>query len=437
MSENATDVPRVLIVTSNNFNLQAGGGITLSNLFRAWPSEALANLHEDPTIPDTSVCANFFRLTGREVQWAWPFSAVESIVSPRRVEQATNALAMPGSPRGWKRRLVGDGIPRDVHISAPLGSWIEAFRPQLVYGFLGSMAQMRIVRRIADRWKLPIAIHVMDDWPAVIYREGILSPILRPAVLHEFRGLLRRAAARLVISKAMAEEYERRYRYTFRVFHNALDITEWVPQARMDWRLRGRATIRYVGSIVGEAQRDALRDVVDAVASLRAAGRDVTLSVHAPESQTAVLRTWNLAADVLRIDGVPNPAMVPRLLGEADILVLPFNFDAVSRKYLKLSMPTKVPAYMVSATPILVYGPPEIATVQYAVRDGWGDCVTQRDGGALQDAIDRLVSDVAHREQLGRRASELARANHDAESVSLAFLSALTDAAARVSVGGE
>jgi len=57
--------PRVLVITSNNFNLRAGGGITLTNLFRGWPAHRLANLHEDSTPPDRSVCANFFQLTRR------------------------------------------------------------------------------------------------------------------------------------------------------------------------------------------------------------------------------------------------------------------------------------------------------------------------------------------------------------------------------------
>ena len=40
------DYPRILVVTGNNFNLVTGGGITLTNLFRGWPADRLANLHD-------------------------------------------------------------------------------------------------------------------------------------------------------------------------------------------------------------------------------------------------------------------------------------------------------------------------------------------------------------------------------------------------------
>ena len=55
------DFPRILVVTSNNFNQVTGGGITLTNLFRGWPADRIANLHEDPTPEDDSVCRRFYR----------------------------------------------------------------------------------------------------------------------------------------------------------------------------------------------------------------------------------------------------------------------------------------------------------------------------------------------------------------------------------------
>lgn len=38
------DYPRVLIV-GQAFNLSAGGGITLSNLFAGWPKDRMATIH--------------------------------------------------------------------------------------------------------------------------------------------------------------------------------------------------------------------------------------------------------------------------------------------------------------------------------------------------------------------------------------------------------
>lgn len=421
-------LPRVLVITSNNFNLQGGGGITLTNLFRGWPPDRIANIHEDGTAPDRAVCPSEFRLSRREVHWSWPFSLIE----PRGVDASnvedTRALAVPAVNHGWKRRLVGDGVPRDVAISPALESWIDAFHPDLAYSFLGSTAQIRLMNQVADRWHVPVAVHIMDDWPAVIYTEGVFGPFLRKGILREFQATLARAAVRMVICDAMAREYRQRYGRSFLPFQNALDMREWSAVARRRWDIGRPAVVRYVGSILAEAQRNALKDVCDVVAELQAENVDVRMEVHSPGSQTEPLTRWDYRPGVLRIEAAPSPHDVPRLLSEADVLLLPFNFDALSRRYIRLSMPTKVPAYMISGTPILAYGPPEIATIEYAAQLGWAETVTDRNPETLKHALRTLVTDGGRREELGRRAMALARERHELTSVRAAFWRALADA---------
>lgn len=430
------ELPRVLVATSNNFNLRGGGGITLTNLFRGWPRERLANVHEDATPPDRSVCDNFFRLTRREVQWVWPFSIVEPRAAAR-AGNGTNALEPSGPDHTWKRRLVGDGVPRDVKLSPELTAWIEAFRPQMVYGFLGSTAQMRLMREIADRWQVPAAIHIMDDWPSVIYSEGWLGPLLRPLALREFRHLVDRAAVRLGISRAMADEYTSRYGHPFAAFHNALNMAEWSTAAKTSWSVGAPAVVRYVGSLWPDAQQRAMRQACEAVASLREHGVNVTMHVHAPVDQARPLRQWGFSEEVLRLERSPDASAVPELLARADILILPFNFDVASLKYMRLSMPTKVPAYMISGTPVLVYGPASAATVAYASEGGWAATVTTEGAAPLATALESLLGDEARRASLAKRAMELARRDHDESRVRPAFWATLAAAVPAPQGSGE
>lgn len=421
----------MLVVTSNNFNLRGGGGITLTNLFRGWPADRLANLHEDSTPEDRSVCTNSMRLTGREVSWSWPLSMLESRVTGRDRSEGTTAIGQgpPTAGRRLKRWVVSDGLPRSVTISPELERWIDAFRPQLVYGFLGSIAQLRLMRVIADRWQVPLAIHIMDDWADSLYREGLFAPLLRRTMMREFSEVLDRTVLRLAICEPMAREYERRYGGSYQVFHNALQMDEWRKEARHDWSVGRPATIRYIGSILGEAQRDSLRDVADAVVQMRAAGRDVRLSIMSPGEQTQALRDWGLPAEALAIEPAPSPDRVPRLMSEADINLLPFNFDSASARYLRFSMPTKIPAYMISGSPILVYGPATLASVQYALASKWAHVITARGTQHLIPAIERLLDDEAYRRELGERAQRRAEEAHEIGTVRERFWGALTAAA--------
>jgi glycosyltransferase involved in cell wall biosynthesis len=321
--------------------------------------------------------------------------------------------------------LFGDGVPRDAALTEPLRTWLREFSPQVVYSFLGSMAQIRLTQALVHEAGAPHVIHIMDDWPSVIYTQGLFGPYLRRTVLKEFLELLRTARARLAICEEMCEEYRTRYGHTFQTFHNALDMQEWLRAGRQNWMAGTPFVVRYAGSILSEGQREGLLAVCMAVARLRRTGMNIRISVHAPLGTAQYLKAH--CAEELAIEGPPDPRSIQMLLASADLLVLPFNTDAWSAKYLRLSMPTKAPAYMASGTPILVYGPSEIAPVRHAIRYGWADVVTRND--ELERAIARLVNAPQERERLAQRARAVAAEQYDAARVRVAFQHVLKEAA--------
>jgi glycosyltransferase involved in cell wall biosynthesis len=418
---NGRPLPRVLVVTSNNFNTVTGGGITLTNLFRGWASGRIANVHEDPTPPDYTACQNFYRLSTDEIPWVWPFALCQP-------KGGTGALAngVPQGKRGaasLSRILLGDGIPRRVHLTDRFRSWIDQFRPELIYSFLGSMAQIRMTRELVHYTHAALAIHVMDDWPEVVYRRGLFGPLLRQVVLKEFQQLLRISSARFGICEEMCKEYQRRYGYTFLPFHNALDIGQWIEGGRKAWAAGRPFIVCYAGSILREGQRESLRDVCIAVENMARAGVSIQMHVYSPSGQTEYLK--NGAFSSLMLTEPPAADAIIPVLSGADVLVLPFNFDSASARYLRYSMPTKIPAYMASGSPVLVYGPSEIASVAYAESEGWAFVLTRRGAIEVEKALRTLMDDAALREHLGRRGQELARRRHDAAQVRAEFQSAL------------
>lgn len=419
--------PRILVVTSNNFNLVTGGGITLTNLFHGWPAGRIANLHEDSLPPDDSVCRIFYRLSGREIRAMWHLPLFASSTSVTTLPASNTAVSRMAR---ISRVVFGDGVPRTFKMSDELERWLIEFQPELIYSFLGSMAQIRVTTGIMNTHNAPLAIHIMDDWPAVIYRHGFIAPILRRTVMREFRVLLESATVRLGICDEMCEDYQRRFGFKFLAFHNAIDIREWQQHARKNWEIRTPFVIRYAGSVVQEAQRNALREICLAVRNLRAEGYDVEMSIHSPAIQRAYLTEF--VSTGVRLTDPPEPHSIAQLLSAADLLVLPFNFDGKSAEYMRLSMPTKIPAYMASGTPILVYGPDSLAPVRYAKTAGWAYVITDSGVDNVQAALKALITDSALRELHARRAQSIAAERHDSRRVRAAFQSALAHAARKL-----
>ena len=427
------DYPRILVVTGNNFNLVTGGGITLTNLFRGWTADRIANVHDDATSVDRTVCKNFYRLTEKEIRWVWPFSMVRGLYEHfKRVAGGTagpayaQSVSVGTSSIETARRFIGDSIPKRACLTHDLTAWVNEFRPTLLYGFLGSLEQVDLTRQLAKRWAIPLVVHMMDDWPAVLHTGGLLGPVIGPILRRELNATLREAVVRFAICEQMCEEYQQRYGHPFLPFQNALDVERWLPHARTNWKAGAPFVLRYVGSIVPDGQRESLRDLARAVARLSAEGTDVQLWIHSPSHESAYLR--DLSSHAVRIEGPPDPNSIAALLAGTDLLVLPYNFDARSARYIRLSLPTKAPAYMISGTPILVYAPGDVATARYATKEGWGCVVASRGEEQLMVAVRTLMENESLREQLGRRAQQVALARHDASVVKSAFWAALCEA---------
>ena len=108
---------------------------------------------------------------------------------------------------------------------------------------------------------------------------------------------------------------------------------------------------------------------------------------------------------------------------------MPVDFTKVSIERMRYSMFAKIPAYMMSGTPILVYGPPEVASVEYAIKNKWAYVVAKKDEKALKDAIIDLASNPTLRERLRRRAQEIGIRDFDANKIRQRFHTALAKAA--------
>lgn len=238
------------------------------------------------------------------------------------------------------------------------------------------------------------------------------------------------AAARLAICDEMAEAYRLRYGQPFLSFQNAIDVGFWGRYAKTDLATSGQVRVVYIGSVFPFAQLESLVDCCRAVQSLEDEGFPVRLDIYSPAFLAEQYRQRLVVGSAVALhDTITDDATFFRTMQEADILLLPVNFDDYTIEYIRFSMPTKVPAYLATGTPILAYGPAEVAQISYAATVGWGMTVTRRDTDLLRQAVRQLASDMQLRRQLSARARDTAAERHDSRVVASAFQAALVSAA--------
>lgn len=425
--------PRVLFLTSSAFNKVNGGGITFTNLFQGWPSEDIATVHNDSIPVLYDVCHQYFYLTKREIhRWGW----LRFILAGDSSSESTTITPISAETSGVhrilrriKKILFGDGIPHETKLSVELENWVSNFQPTLIYTILGSNEMMELAEKLRIRFGLPLVVHIMDDWPAVIYRGGIFSVLQRWKKTRLLQSLMNVAVARFAISQEMAEAYEERYKSPFQSFQNAINVDFWQRFVKDPLSVGKPIRVAYLGSVMPFAQLESLIDCANAIQALSDENFPIRLEIYSPSHAVEQYRGRLVVGEAITLqDTMVDDEDFFRTLQAVDILVLPVNFDSYTVKYIRYSMPTKVPAYLTVGTPILVYGPAEVAQISYAKKAGWGMPVTKRDMGELKIALRRLATDSQLRQELSARARQMARIHHDARVVRKQFQEALVAA---------
>jgi glycosyltransferase involved in cell wall biosynthesis len=112
---------------------------------------------------------------------------------------------------------------------------------------------------------------------------------------------------------------------------------------------------------------------------------------------------------------------LPKVFSEADFLLLPYDFTPKSIKYIRYSMPTKAPEYMVSGTPIIIFAPEVTAIVKYARKDEWAKVITENRLSEIKESIKQLITDKELRQHIAQNAIRTAEKNHNSDEVKKQF----------------
>lgn len=421
---------RILFLTPEAFNKVTGGGITFSNLFSGWPIDAIATIHSDSVPVTEDVCRHYYRLTEREIhRWGWL-----KYVPVGKLSNTTLLSSPKPKRRGWgfsilkqaKTLIFGDGIPEQTHLTPELEAWIEAFQPTVLYTILGSNAMMELAERLRVRFRLPLVVHIMDDWVSVIYRGGLLSSWQRRKKERLIQHLMNVSATRFAICEDMAEAYRHRYGQPFQSFQNTIDVRFWQRLEKDPCVVGSPIRVAYIGSVFPFAQLDSLIDCCKAIQAINDEGLPILLEIHSPSHLAEQYRKQLVVGTAISLnDTISEDSAFFATLQAVDILILPVNFDRYTIEFIRYSMPTKIPAYLTVGTPILAYGPGEVAQISYANKAGWGMAVTVRDMERLKRAFRQLATDMPLRVTLSKHARSVAAEKHDAHVVRFKFQSAL------------
>ena len=427
--------PRVLIL-NQPFVRNTGGGITLSNLFAKWDRDKLAVACSGYLLTremDPNLCDNYYQLGSKERKWIFPLSLFRrkyysGPVKPKGYSQSK--IVEKKSP--WREKVIMQFIypvmdylgfshfVTRTHISSNLDKWLQNFEPQILYTQASSLDDILFCIEIKKHLNIPLIFHMMDDWPSTLNRKGLGSKYWMKRVNNALKDLLENTEIAMSISDYMAKEYKDRYGKDFITFHNHINIDFWKKAQKIDYSLNSPPSILYAGRI-GLGIDESLKMIAKAIEIInRREKYNLKFSL-----QTQEIPSWIETFSCVEHRNFVEYNELPKVFAEADFLILPYDFNSKSIKFIKYSMPTKAPEFMASGTPIIIFSPEDTAIVKYARKYGWASIVTENTVEHLVQKISELLEDLLLRKKIAQQAIQIAEERHDADKVSTDFKKAI------------
>lgn len=261
---------------------------------------------------------------------------------------------------------------------------------------------------VVEAFDKPIATWLMDDWPAELEETG--SPEwnrLGP----DLETLLSRAALNLSICDKMSEAFAERYGVPFKAFANGVNPVQCPPPKHHDQRT---LRIRYSGGLAKNMTLDSVLRVAKVVEELGEAGHDVCLEINTQRWWMRDFGHHFSDFDHTSIDATNRDAESYRAwLSEADAVLIAYNFDEDTLRYVRYSMANKMPECLASGAVVLGHGPRDIATIAYLADTKAAIIVEEPSEQALNDAIKALLKNPARRNALSQKARAIAFDRHN------------------------
>lgn len=282
----------------------------------------------------------------------------------------------------------------------------QRFKPDVIYFRpTDSIALFDFTKKAVEILCCPVALHMMDDWPE---RLRVEDPVTFDRIDPILRSMIHTSAVRMSICEAMSTAYLHRYGVEFQPLSNGIDLRKFKQKdwmERLDYTVETPFLLRYMGGLADDMNYSSVMEVAEVVSSI---------SEEYPIKFEIYTMPWYLKQ---ANDGIKNCKSVnvfefvpledyPVLLNSSDALLVTYNFDEKTLRYVGLSFANKVPEIMASGVPIIAYGPPNIPTIEYLSKTDCSIVVTDRSGDTLRSKLISLLTNSDVCKKMGERARE-------------------------------
>jgi glycosyltransferase involved in cell wall biosynthesis len=424
-----TSAPRIVII-GETFRSNGGGGITMMNLFKEWPSDKLAVITElvSESSPEYH-CTKYYQIGHLEKRIPIFLRILKNkkISGERTLNNFANMISPDNnSSSGLRRtlrsiyhmfvRILGlNHIINRTVLSDNLVEWVKAYNPEVIYHQPFRFSDMSLAFQLKSLTKLPLVLHVMDDIVSFINKPNLLYPYWQQKIKRQFKTLVNVSSVCLSISDSMSDEYQNRYNKTFLAFRNPVDFERWSKFQKSTWQISHPAKIIYTGRLV-PPNVSSLLLICRTVSSLRSKGNNIILDIYSLDDYHYFSKRIKSLSGI-NLKRPVSYDKIPLLLAQYDIAILPIDFNKRGIRFAKFSISTKTSEYLASGVPVLLLTPAGTALDDYGKKTQSMLVVNEKRINQIEGKLMELINDESLRKKLARNAIDAASKDSDAEVI--------------------
>ena len=312
---------RVLLVLPHSMEACNNTGITIKNIFSLYPKDKLAE-----------VC----------------FSSLDKLDLENRIrffefnQRKRNNLI--------ENFLYIQRCKKDVKFNR----FIEDFQPEIIYCVCTTFQTAIISKYISNKFRIPVLIHHFDN----VLETGRLRWLLR--IYYDSIG--KKMCKGLVISQDMKMHYEQKFKKQFEVLMNCVKHKE-------KYTYENTGIIMYAGGV----HLDRIKSLLDVEHCIEKLNNEFNcnykLVIYSNISEKGKQQfNQNLTC----FNAPVTHDEIIKKYEEAEILLHAESFQKENFKFLKYSLTTKLPEYLISGIPILCYAPQESSIYKFIKNNNCG-----------------------------------------------------------------
>ncbi len=368
---------KVCIVSPNPVRDDLCNGIMIQSLFADWQSSQLSHIHFSvlkKQNPNVLIDSAAFRISifGKSAHITQDVCCQDNSIRDLKPSGKVTSSIRDIIVRNRKAL----GVFRGVHelwaancglIANCLINKLKEIKPDVVYVHIGSYWISKVSLKACHDLKIPMVLHVTDDFVNGLYEDVICRKLFKSLARKWFKRAVQYADLNIAISPDMAKQFSRQYGGSWDWSTTLVNPANYDPSPRTS---NSKFQIVYAGSL-GLNRIDSLSAVAKSVAQLKSTGKDLVLDVWCSDfDKKLFLSKYSELSPSCNFCGWADPAKLPFIFHNADLLVHLESFRKKDISFTKLSLSTKISQYLMAGRPVMAVAPEELASVNVLKESG-------------------------------------------------------------------